>query len=181
MSHRRVLLIAHELSRSGAPISAFQTFRHLSANLDLRVVSNRGGELKAAFQSIGKVTVLREGILVDLGSKLARSTEAQAVLEGLQGRIRSRIYGARRSGWQPDVLYLNSAATLPVLARMPSLLKQQVPTILHVRENRVLLETYDRLAPGMLREHPIRYVADLLGRYSVISWSNSVFRPNELS
>ena len=47
------------------------------------------------------------------------------------------------------MVYLNSVAALPIYARMPQVRRLECPVILHVHELDVMIEEFERLAPGL--------------------------------
>jgi glycosyltransferase involved in cell wall biosynthesis len=159
MSKPRVLLVMHELTMAGASRLALSTFRELADDVDLRIVANRPGALRKDFAELGHLTVLRDGLAPRATRRLLGASEAQELIEGVHGRLRSRVLQPRWRGLRPDVVYLNSVAALPVYARMPWVRRIGCPTILHVHELEVMIGEFERIAPGMTASVPNKYVA----------------------
>ncbi len=102
LTRPRVLLVMHELSRTGAPMVALRLFEALADELDIRVVARSGGPLEASFRRAFPLAVLRPDIP---GA-------------GALGRFRAVTFGLLEGSWRPDVVYVNTVAALPTWNRL---------------------------------------------------------------
>ncbi len=159
MANLSVLLVMHELTKAGASRLTLSAFRGLADDIDLRIVANRPGALRQDFAELGDLTVLRDGRIPRVTRRALANREAQPIIEGIHGQVRSRLVRPGGGGRRPDVLYLNSVAALPIYARMPRIRRMRIPTILHVHELEVMIEEFERLAPTLASTVPDRYVA----------------------
>ena len=159
MSDLNVLLIMHELTRAGSSRLALSIFRELSDDIEVRTIADSSGPLRAEFAALGRLTVLREGGLPRLTNRVLRGTEAQAVVEWTYAQAVSRVLGPGRGADQPDVVYLNSVASLRVHSHLRRIRRLDRPTILHVHELSVMVDEYERLAPGLFHTTPTHYIA----------------------
>lgn len=151
MNRTRILLVLYDMSLSGAPRVALQTFGQLRDELDIRVVSEHGGPLEPAFRRLWPSVVLRGGRLGLLLERLGKSGPATLAGQGLFGRIRSRLVMFPLLGWRPDLVYVNSVASLPSYARMVWVRRLRVPTVIHVHEAEVALRDHEEFL-GMIAD-----------------------------
>jgi glycosyltransferase involved in cell wall biosynthesis len=143
MSKPRVLLVMHELSRTGAPIVALRVFDALRDELDIRVVARTGGPLEESFRERFPLVVLRP--TVPAGAAI--------------GRIRAAWYQGFDGKWRPDAVYVNGAPALPTLTRLKAVTRRRPPVIAHVHEGPVYLAGVEREFPGFIGTLPDRYIA----------------------
>lgn len=158
MTQSNVLLVTNELSRSGAPLMALRIVEGLRDEVVIRCVSNRGGPLESDFRRQGALTVLHGGPIVRHAPSLGLS-ETRPVIGGIQARFASRLVSLPFSGPPPDLVYLNSAATLPVVQRMPWVTRRHCPIILHAHETGALLDTYAALSGDAITTLPDHFIA----------------------
>jgi glycosyltransferase involved in cell wall biosynthesis len=149
----------HEVSETGAARLALETFSRLQEAVELRTIANRPGSLGRDFEALGPLTILQSGTIARMTGRLARSTQARQTIEGVIGQARSRTFIPWSPSWRPDVVYLNSAAALPILSRLPWVRLLRLPTVLHVHEGETLLRRIEEIAPGMIGAVPDAYVA----------------------
>ena len=143
MTQPRVLLVMHELSRTGAPMVALRLFEALAEDLDIRVVARSGGPLEASFRRTFSMTVLRPTI-----------PGAAAI-----GRLRAATFGLFERSWRPDLVYVNTVAALPTWTRLAAVRRHEAPLILHVHEGLTYQAEVERAFPGLIAGEPDRYIA----------------------
>lgn len=160
MRKLRVLTVLHDLSLTGAPKIAIDACDALQEEVEPFFVSLRPGPLDERCRRVGQLHILS-----GIHQHLARYNAAPS--EGLLGRTyrtlkkkRSVAYFTRLKKqiriWQPDVLYVNSIASLEVLdlLEIPG-----VPVVLHVHELEVITQVTIGANPGLLTAVPTRYIA----------------------
>src|SRR4051794_32802852 len=102
MGKLKVLLVLHELTRTGAPRVAIEAFEALRDSVELRVIALQDGPYAERCASLGSLEVLSRRWLV----------------KKPWGRLSNRIglwsYAASLRRWRPDVIYVNSTASLPI-------------------------------------------------------------------
>ena len=149
----RVLLLLHEMTRTGAPLLALRIFRELRGRHDLRIVAETGGNLEEDFKSLAHLTVLTKRPPVTLLPGVFRDSPMVAKA---YGRLRMPIEGWRARRWRPDVVYANSVVALPLVERMGL---ESFPVLVHVHELSLMQANFEASYPGLLRRVPRRYVA----------------------
>ena len=141
MSRRpRVLLLLHELSRTGAPNVALHIFESLASRVDLATFALLDGAQRARAERLGPVWVVnkpRERFVARQITRLRRNWH----------HLRARL-------WQPDLIYANSVLALPLLELLPG-----VPAILHVHEIRTTLARFIEPYRTTFLTRPSRYFA----------------------
>lgn len=174
----RVLLVVHQLSRTGAPILALRVFQALGHDVALRTVALDGGPLEPDFARLGELRVL-----ATCPRLLQRhlSVRERSLLAKASGFARAPMEGWLARRWRPDVVYANSVWSLPIVERLGRG-RQQV--LLHVHESSVALEIFEAAHPGLIRSLPSSYVAvservrrDLQARYDIPAASIRVIPP----
>jgi glycosyltransferase involved in cell wall biosynthesis len=143
---RRILLLMHSMCTTGAPRVAYDLLHAKPRDWDVRIVSLLGGELKPEFEQIGPVTNDPDACNAStvLGRRLQRL------------KWRWQVESLRR--WQPDLVYTNSVASLPLLDRLH--VSESVPTLLHVHELTCSIRRLMIGLPDELLRKPRHYVAD---------------------
>ncbi len=135
MARLPVLLVVHELSRTGAPIAAMRTFRALADRVEATVLSPTDGPLRGEFEQFATVRVAPRWVVPDSRVRSVR----RRVQEAWPDPVRRSL-----PGLSVRVVVVNSAAALPYLEelRLPA-----VPRILAVHELGALAEAVagDRL------------------------------------
>jgi glycosyltransferase involved in cell wall biosynthesis len=147
-----VLLVSHELSLTGAPRLALEIVRKLARSIELRTVSGDGGPLEGPFRELGPVHVLRWWPRTVSG----RDHGAGSLAAKGAGRLCAPAIGARLRLWNPDVVYVNSAAAITLL---PRLRLGRPPTLLYVHELTMGIERLTGRHRELLRTLPDRYAA----------------------
>ena len=174
----RVLLVLHEISRTGAPVLARDIVRALGDQIVLRSIAWYGGTLEEDFRGLGPLTVL-----TTYPRFLPRPHQTQgAILAGQAvGRARMPVEGWQVRRWRPDVVYAHSVWSLVIVAWLGLAGR---PVLLHVDELSVVLAEFESLYPGLLRRVPSRYIAvsdavseALQREHHVPASSISVIRP----
>jgi glycosyltransferase involved in cell wall biosynthesis len=141
--HRiRVLLLTHELSRTGAPRLALQIFSGLGSQIDLHTVSLEDGPLRADFGSLGRTSILGYG--------LSRGYRAPV------GWLKAWLVRISVKLWRPGVIYVNTVLALP---RVDTIKTNAAVVILHVHESNVALAVFDAAHPGLIQSVPDSYIA----------------------
>ena len=140
MTIRRMLLVTHECTITGAPMNLLHFARWVTENTDIEVhvLAMKDGPLRFRFEKVCEVTVLdrspinrflgfvQQG-LVHLGSRRAWRPVATA-------RLRPQLRGL--TGY--DVVYLNSVTSVGILPYLPPV----EMAVNHVHELHVALRTW---------------------------------------
>lgn len=144
MRKTKVLLLLHEMTRTGAPKIAIEVFDALRDSTEVRTIALEGGPFAERARSLGPLELLSDGRPL----RKFRRIYYQKYL------IKKRMRALRR--WAPDLIYANSIASLPI-ARAVNL--PDVPVILHVHEMRSINEVAMAEYPDLVTEWPTRYIA----------------------
>lgn len=181
MKASRIVAVVHELSLSGAPRLTLDILEGIQGERSVRVLSWAGGPLADTARRLGPTVVLRDA---RIARALPRGLATEHVVEALAGgsaRVRARRQGLALRRWKPDLLYVSSVVSLPMV-RMLRL--TDVPVVLHVHEVGSAMAWFERGNPGLIRSIPRRYVAvsgavahDLIANYQVPEEAVSVVRP----
>ncbi|MGO9153978.1 glycosyltransferase family 4 protein [Mycobacterium sp.] len=139
----RVILLLHELSRTGAPRVALDALDAMRDEVEVRTIALLDGPLAEDCRAIGPLFIIPEWP---------------------PGRIWQRAYGRFEKGrwfcglrrWAPDLIYINSVAALPITQWVPL---PDVPTILHVHELHTELMQVMKRCPDAMVSRPTRYLA----------------------
>lgn len=148
MSKIKVLLLLHELSLTGAPKVILDAFEQLEGEFEVRILAPNGGPLLDRCRALGKTLVPTDGMqgVGALAARTMRRLTRGNWWQWQSGRIRQ---------WEPDLIYVNSAAATPMLDLLT--LPEGTPILLHVHELQSLVRYYaDRRG---FRELPARYLA----------------------
>ncbi len=146
----KVLLLLHELSRTGAPKIAIESMKLLNGQVSTLAIAYQMGEMASDVASFAPLYYAPQPPAPATGNRLAR----------LRHRLKQK---QQKQWWQdtiaafaPDVIYANSVASLPIasLIDLPD-----VPVLLHVHELDMLAGWYDRPNPWRFREWPTGYIA----------------------
>lgn len=144
MTKIRVVLLLHELSLTGAPRVALDLFGALTDAVDLHIISPKPGPMEQKARELGTVTIVNQDWSV----------------KTLTARVQRRLFRSRVEQtvkqWKPDIIYVNSVASLSVLnwCQWPD-----VPVVLHVHELEAVIEFYAHGLETSMRERPVRYIA----------------------
>jgi glycosyltransferase involved in cell wall biosynthesis len=156
MKASRILVVLHQLSRTGAPRLSLDYAEAFAAEASLRIVSWEGGPLTDWARRLGPTSILRPDAAGRLLPRRLASDGATQLVAGLGSRTRSLGQAASLRRWQPDLVYVSSVEALPQV-RMLRL--GHVPVVLHVHELGTALEWFDRGHPDLLRTVPERFAA----------------------
>ena len=148
-----MLLLLHELSRTGAPKIAIESMQLLKGEVQTLAIAYQMGEMAAEVTAFAPLYYATQPTPAPAGGRFARFK-----------RLRHRLKEKQQKEWwtktlndfAPDVIYANSVASLPIahLVDLPD-----VPVLLHVHELDMLAEWYDRPNPWRFREWPVRFIA----------------------
>lgn len=133
-----MLVVGHEATRSGAPVSLLHFLRWMSRNTDcaIQVVLLYGGPLVAEYEQVAPTTV------VDLESPVAGPRPfwraASSVARAARADTARRLRAALGRGDTADLIYLNSLGSLTVLDQLPP----GPPVVAHLHEMRVSLRRF---------------------------------------
>ncbi len=147
MSRTRVLLLLHTLSLTGAPKVALDAFQEMTDELSVRTVSLEGGPMADRCRKLGALSIINH--------LPQRDSLPKRALWHLRQQATRRLSVSLRF-WQPQVIYANSVAALPMVKRLNL---PDVPVVLHVHEMGVELSVRTRDYPELLREWPHQYIA----------------------
>ena len=148
-----ILLIVHSLSSSGAIKVAIETFENFPEKVSVYTLALEDGAWKKRFSELGPVQVMSD--LPFLPPRLAKRL-LPFLPRGLPFRLNSRLIYPWRRRQKPAVVYVNSIASLPLLAFLKL---EDIPVLLHVHELEVPLRMYERYYAAWLLERPTRYLA----------------------
>lgn len=141
----RVLLLLHQVGRSGAPKLVLDAFRELKDRVDVFTVSLEDGPFADAFRELGPFDTPHRSY-----------TLKQQILRRALRRTNDSSSQLKRAvcAWAPDLIYVNTVVALDALCLVGS---EEVPVLLHVHELDSYLSLYkDR---PEFRHRPERYVA----------------------
>ena len=146
MARLKVLMLLHELSRTGAPKVALDAMEALADRVEIHLIAGADGPLAERCRRLGTLQVPF--------APLPR------------GRLAWRLEGRRRrtawSGlarWNPDLLYVNSVMALPLAERLDRELGlPRAPMLLHVHELDSAVARIRDALPHWLIDRPDRYV-----------------------
>ena len=141
---KKVLLLLHELSRTGAPRSVLDGFEAMRDEFEVRMIVPHAGPLKDDCQGIGPLSIL-DGILPH-----------GRIWQRVYGRVQWRRWVRELHRWAPDLIYINSVASLPIARIVPL---PEAPAILHVRELHSELLPIMKECANLLTQMPMRYIA----------------------
>lgn len=146
MGRMKVLMLLHDLSRTGAPKVALDAMQSLADRVDVRFVASEQGPLAQRCRSLGPLLL--------------------PLLPTPRGRFKSRIESWRRriawrsvTAWGPDLIYANSVMALPLadwLERVMGL--PRAPMLLHVHELDSVLAAVKQTHSDWLVRRPQCYV-----------------------
>ena len=147
MNKTKILLLVHELSLTGAPRSILEIFEEMG-EVEVRTISLDSGPFIDRYKKLGKLLVLPK---LPLWGSLWNRILRQIKL-GFWRMASSWIL----LGWEPDLIYVNSVAALPVakLIKLP-----RVPALLHVRELETEIEKHVGNDLKLLQIWPDKIVA----------------------
>src|SRR5271157_267656 len=139
----KVLLLLHELSRTGAPRIALDALVAMRDEVEVRTIAPVGGPLAEDCRAIGPLSIISQW---------------------LPGNVWQRAYGRFERGrwfrglrrWAPDLIYINSVAALSITQWVPL---PDVPTILHVHELHTEIMQVMKRCPDAMVSRPARYLA----------------------
>ena len=147
MAKIRVLLLLHSLSLNGAPKIALEALGISSGKVDVLTVSLEGGPREEAAGRLGPLISLANMPLgpLPLTSRIQRRLKLDRIIK----QIRQ---------FQPDVVYVNSVASLPLM-RILGFLVDKTPVVLHVHELRSYQQKYLQIEGAGFNERPDQFIA----------------------
>lgn len=150
----RILLLLHELSNTGAPHVALQTFGWIGDRAEVRLVSLDGGPCQSEAEKLGPLQILLEPSRSRILHRAFATLPRGAALR-LAGKAITLSGSLAR--WKPDIIYVNSLVALNAARyfRLP-----KVPVLLHVHELGSAIEQFVGRFPHLLQELPAAYLAD---------------------
>jgi glycosyltransferase involved in cell wall biosynthesis len=144
------------MTLSGAPKVACGVFSQMPAGCELMTVAARPGPLEPEFQRLGETVVVARNERPTLASPL-NAQVAYVADRAIAQPIRAAALARRIARWKPDIVYVNSAAALPLAARCAP---PTARVIVHIHEIETLLSEHARLpVANMLLSRPSRYIA----------------------
>ncbi len=139
----KVLLLLHDLSRTGAPRSVINVLDAMRDEVEVRTIAPVGGPLEDDCRAIGPLSIISQWLPGN-------------VWQRAYGRFERRGWFREFHRWAPDLIYINSVAALPIARWVPL---PEVPAILHVHELHSHLEPIMRMCPDLMVQWPTRYLA----------------------
>lgn len=139
----KVLLLLHTLLPGGAPKIGLETFEGLADRTSVWTVAGSGGAWVDRCRKLGKLTVLKP---VETGSPPKRMVK----------RLLHSLCSLGIKRWKPDIIYVNSAASLRLANDLDL---PNAPVIVHVHEVDSLLQFHASRYADLLRDWPHRYIA----------------------
>lgn len=148
MKPLKVLMLLHELSRTGAPKVALDLVEALGDRIDVRFVAEGNGPLADRCEALGRLL-----------SPLTKLPPGRLAWR-MEARRRSREWAEHVSTWQPDLIYANSVMSLPLAHQLDQTMGlPDAPLLLHVHELDSVVAQVKGSLPHWLLERPARYVA----------------------
>jgi glycosyltransferase involved in cell wall biosynthesis len=116
-SKTRVLLFVHDLSLTGAPRVIFDIFASLLDQIELHTIAPASGPMEPKFRELGPLDFL--------------DYPAPSFVDRVKRKLGKQRLAADLEKWRPDIVYVNSVASLPMfdLMKIPN-----APMIVHVHE-----------------------------------------------
>ncbi len=139
----KVLLLLHDLSRTGAPRMGVDALDAMRDEVDVRIIAPLDGPLAEDCRAIGPLSIIPQRLPGNVWQRAYARFERRRWTRGL-----------RR--WAPDLIYINSVAALPIALWVPL---PDVPTILHVHELHIELMQVMKRCPDVMVSKPARYLA----------------------
>lgn len=122
----KVLLLLHELTLTGAPKIALDIFERLQDEVDVTTLTLQGGPLEPRCRSLGPLQLVPA---LPAGGALSK-------------RWKRRSWRLRAERAQPDLIYINSVAALPLAEKLNLHLMPQIPVLIHIHELNMGLEQF---------------------------------------
>ncbi|MFN8050241.1 MAG: glycosyltransferase family 4 protein [Acidimicrobiales bacterium] len=155
-----MLVVAHEASRTGAPLQLLSFLEWLAEHhrddVEIHTVIQADGELTERFERVGDVTVLDRGALRVIPALVEKGLTHLGAPRAARALAAARLRPQLRRLTGFDAVYLNSFTTIEVLPHLPP-----APAVIsHVHELNFALRAYPQ--PEMLRllgSRPTHWVA----------------------
>lgn len=161
----RLLVIGHDASLTGAPLLLESYLKAACANKSfdqVRIVLGSGGALIQEYFQIADTFVADQASPNPLFGRIASKL---AKVLGLHYRHNDSICKWLECSQEPDIIYVNTVASIPLLSRILLLLITKPKIVIHVHELDWLLQKYEN-------EHNIS--ALLCGATEIIAPCNAV-------
>lgn len=153
-ARKKVLLLLHDLSPTGAPKVALSAFEHLRDRVDLWTITYQGGPLGEQFARLGRLQTLVSYAWP--GMPAAPQALLRFLLHRTLSLSKGRLWSHRLRRWQPDLIYINSVVGLLAAKRLQL---PPAPILLHVHEMDSFLRVLVADAPELVLGLPDRYIA----------------------
>lgn len=137
----KLLILAHEATRTGAPMVLLHLLRWLKAHtrVELHILLRRGGDLVEAYQALGTVEIVEHSNsklrLLDRGLKEVLGTKVS-----LGGARANRLIKKLRQQ-HFDLVYGNTI----IAAEMLEDLQLDLPSVLHIHELNFVIDNYSKV------------------------------------
>ena len=133
--NKRILFISHDASRTGAPMVLLHLLKWLKSQeeVQLEVLFAKGGELHDEFNKYAKTHVLSQVSSSRFKSYTKKVLEKFFNVDFLQKKLIAYL----KTTGQFDLIYANTAATIPFLSTIKKRLS--APVILHLHEYRTAI------------------------------------------
>lgn len=139
----RLLAIGHDASLTGAPLlleSYLRTASKKNSFKEVRIVLGSGGALTQNYLEIADTFVADQfrpnSLVVRIARKLANKL-------GIHGRQTDLLRQWIQRSEEPDIIYANTVASIPLLSRILPLLKRRPKIVIHAHELDWLLHKYE--------------------------------------
>lgn len=139
----RLLAIGHDASLTGAPLlleSYLRTASKKNSFKEVRIVLGSGGALTLNYLEIADTFVADQfrpnSLVVRIARKLANKL-------GIHNRQTDLLRQWIQRSEEPDIIYANTVASIPLLSRILPLLKGKPKIVIHVHELDWLLQKYE--------------------------------------
>lgn len=143
----RVLMLLHDLSRTGAPKVALDAIQWLGDRVDVQFVAPADGPLADRCRTLGPLHLPFDAPPVG------------RIVRRLQQWDRQKRWNALLQ-WRPQLLYINATPALSLAAMLEQRLGlPDIPVLLHVHELDSILARVDETLSDWLRRRPNLYVS----------------------
>jgi glycosyltransferase involved in cell wall biosynthesis len=139
----KLLAIGHDASLTGAPLlleSYLSTACKKNSFKQVRIILGSGGALTQNYLEIADTFVADQYIPIPLVSRIANKL---AIKLGYDNSQKDPLRNWIERSEEPDIIYANTVASIPLLSRILPLLRCRPKIVIHVHELDWLLQKYE--------------------------------------
>lgn len=154
---RRLLVVSHEMSLTGAPMNLLHFVRWVRehTDVDVHVLALQDGPLRCRFSDVADVTVLDASSVLGVAKVVQQGLVQMGSRKAWRRVAAARLVPQLRHLRDFDVIYLNSLGSLELLPYLPPARL----VVSHVHELGVAIETQRASVQESLRSGPQLWIA----------------------